>query len=82
MSAASEVHLEIPAVLEPIDDENNDYIVNPGELFVGRYVLGKVLGHGSFGQVLKAFDTVRNEYVAIKIVRSGSPYYEQSLLEV
>eukprot|EP01044_Picomonas_judraskeda_P007950 COSAG03_NODE_882_length_5497_cov_99.987959_1_plen_533_part_00 len=40
------------------DDKNSDYIVRPGDLIGnGRYRLKKVIGSGSFGQVVSAIDT-------------------------
>jgi len=34
------------------DDENHDYIVNPGERWNDRYEIDSLIGKGSFGQVL------------------------------
>lgn len=40
------------------DDEKSDYVVRPGDLIGrGRYRLKKVIGSGSFGQVVSAIDT-------------------------
>ena len=40
------------------DDKNSDYIVKSGDLIGnGRYRLKKVIGSGSFGQVVSAVDT-------------------------
>eukprot|EP01043_Picozoa_sp_COSAG02_P051738 COSAG02_NODE_5484_length_4288_cov_15.095727_2_plen_597_part_00 len=40
------------------DDKNSDYIVKSGDLIGnGRYRLKKVIGSGSFGQVVSAIDT-------------------------
>lgn len=33
------------------DDENHDYIVNPGERWHDRYEIDSLIGKGSFGQV-------------------------------
>jgi len=33
------------------DDENHDYIVNPGERWNDRYEIDSLIGKGSFGQV-------------------------------
>ena len=33
------------------DDENHDYIVRPGEVWLERYTIDCLIGKGSFGQV-------------------------------
>lgn len=64
-------------------DENSDYIVRTGELFNNRYILKKVIGRGSFGQVVHAIDTHdNNTHVAIKIIKNHSSYVDQALSEV
>lgn len=64
------------------DDENYDYIVKNGELFNERYVVSTVIGKGSFGQVVKAYDQEKSEYVAIKIIKSKKPFLQQAKTEI
>ena len=52
------------------DDDNFDYIVTQGEIFYNRYKIKERIGKGSFGQVVRAEDTVDNREVAIKIIKS------------
>ena len=33
------------------DDENHDYIIKPGEVWMDRYQIDSLIGKGSFGQV-------------------------------
>ena len=33
------------------DDDNHDYIVRPGEVWLERYTIDCLIGKGSFGQV-------------------------------
>lgn len=63
-------------------DKNFDYIVRTGEMFNNRYMLEKVIGRGSFGQVVRAYDTRENTHVAIKIIKNNALYVEQALSEV
>lgn len=51
-------------------------------MFNNRYMLEKVIGRGSFGQVVRALDTRDNTHVAIKIIKNNSLYVEQALSEV
>jgi len=64
------------------DDENYDYIVKNGELFNERYIVSTVIGKGSFGQVVKAYDQRKSEYVAIKIIKSKKPFLQQAKTEI
>ncbi|ELT97922.1 hypothetical protein CAPTEDRAFT_112449, partial [Capitella teleta] len=67
---------------EGYDDENHDYIVKPGEKWQDRYEVDSLIGKGSFGQVVKAYDCVDQEYVAIKIIKNKKPFLNQALIEV
>ncbi|XP_063439900.1 dual specificity tyrosine-phosphorylation-regulated kinase 1A-like isoform X4 [Mytilus trossulus] len=64
------------------DDANHDYIVNPGEKWMDRYEIDSLIGKGSFGQVVKAFDHGDQEQVAIKIIKNKKPFLNQAQIEV
>lgn len=64
------------------DDENNDYIISIGEKWMDRYEIQSVIGKGSFGQVVKAYDMLDNDPVAIKIIKNKKPFYNQAQIEV
>ena len=64
------------------DDEYYDYIVKSGEKFLDRYEIDSLIGKGSFGQVVKAFDVEEQEYVAIKIIKNKRPFLQQAQIEV
>ena len=53
-----------------------------GELFNERYEVSTVIGKGSFGQVVKAYDNQRGESVAIKIIKSKKPFLQQAKTEI
>ncbi|XP_022656961.1 serine/threonine-protein kinase minibrain-like [Varroa jacobsoni] len=64
------------------DDENDDYIVSKGQVFVGRYTIDCLIGKGSFGQVVKAYDNEEKKYVAIKIIKNKKAFYNQAQIEI
>eukprot|EP01052_Picozoa_sp_SAG31_P019258 SAG31_NODE_1397_length_8506_cov_13.069585_6_plen_581_part_00 len=65
------------------DDKNWDLIVTHGDMLDSdRYELIKVIGSGSFGQVVKARDRVDNVEVAIKIIKNKPAFYKQAKTEV
>ena len=47
-----------------------------------RYVIIDLLGHGTFGQVVKCRVEKTNQLVAIKVVKNRAAYYSQSLMEI
>lgn len=64
------------------DDENHDYIIRARELFCGRYEIDSLIGKGSFGQVVRAYDHVARCYVAIKIIKNKKAFLDQAQIEV
>ncbi|CAG9822503.1 unnamed protein product [Phaedon cochleariae] len=64
------------------DDDNHDYIVRNGEKFLERYEIDSLIGKGSFGQVVKAFDHDKQCHVAIKIIKNKKPFLNQAQIEV
>ncbi len=53
-----------------------------GEKFLDRYEIDSLIGKGSFGQVVKAFDVEEQEFVAIKIIKNKRPFLQQAQIEV
>ena len=64
------------------DDERGDYIVHQHDHLQYRYEIMEILGQGSFGQVVRARDHKKNEWVAIKIIRNKKRFHTQALVEV
>lgn len=64
------------------DDENHDYILQPGEIFNNRYQIECHIGKGSFGQVAKAYDSAEQQDVAIKIIKNKKPFHDQAQIEI
>jgi len=57
------------------DDENHDYIVNPGERWHDRYEIDSLIGKGSFGQVIWINNVLSDLLIIILVLL----YYHHSL---
>lgn len=75
-------HQSISVFNEGFDDENHDYIIRPGEIFNNRYEIDSLIGKGSFGQVVRAYDHVSHCPVAIKIIKNKKAFHSQAQIEV
>ena len=64
------------------DDEYNNYIIRPGERFSDRYEIESLIGKGSFGQVVKAYDHTGQCHVAIKIIKNRKLFHNQAATEI
>ena len=49
--------------------------------FFFRYEIDSLIGKGSFGQVVKAYDEVEQSQVAIKIIKNKKPFLHQAQIE-
>ncbi|XP_063933642.1 dual specificity tyrosine-phosphorylation-regulated kinase 2-like [Zophobas morio] len=63
------------------DDEDGNYHLYKHDHIGYRYEILEILGKGSFGQVIKAFDHKRLELVALKIIRSKQAFRQQAATE-
>ncbi|XP_014679147.1 PREDICTED: dual specificity tyrosine-phosphorylation-regulated kinase 2-like [Priapulus caudatus] len=64
------------------DDENGSYIHVPHDHVAYRYEVLKVIGKGSFGQVVKAYDHKTHQNVALKMVRNEKRFHRQAAEEI
>lgn len=64
------------------DDENGSYLLVPHDHIAYRYEVLKVIGKGSFGQVVKAIDHKTQEQIALKIVRNEKRFHRQAEEEI
>lgn len=64
------------------DDENDDYIVKEGEVWGNKYAVEKLVGKGSFGQVVRASEISNGQVVAIKIIKNRKSFSEQANIEI
>ncbi|XP_007888657.1 dual specificity tyrosine-phosphorylation-regulated kinase 2-like [Callorhinchus milii] len=64
------------------DDEQGSYLYVPHDHIAYRYEVIKVIGKGSFGQVVKAYDHKLHLYIALKMVRNEKRFHRQAAEEI
>lgn len=64
------------------DNDQGSYIHIPHDHVAYRYEVLKVIGKGSFGQVVKAYDHKTHMHVALKMVRNEKRFHRQAQEEV
>ncbi|CAD5226368.1 unnamed protein product [Bursaphelenchus xylophilus] len=64
------------------DDENGSYHLVPHDHIAYRYEILKIIGKGSFGQVIKAYDHKYQQFVALKLVRNEKRFHRQAEEEI
>jgi len=64
------------------DDDQGSYVLVPHDHIQYRYEILKVIGKGSFGSVIKAYDHKTQVHVALKIIRNEKRFHRQAAEEV
>lgn len=64
------------------DDDQGSYTHIPHDHLAYRYEVLKVIGKGSFGQVVKAYDHKCHLHVALKMVRNEKRFHRQAQEEI
>ncbi|XP_072257423.1 dual specificity tyrosine-phosphorylation-regulated kinase 2 isoform X2 [Pyxicephalus adspersus] len=64
------------------DDDQGSYVQVPHDHIAYRYEVLKVIGKGSFGQVVKAYDHKLHQHVALKMVRNEKRFHRQAAEEI
>ena len=64
------------------DDEHGSYLHVPHDHIAYRYEMLKIIGKGSFGQVIKAYDHKSQQHVALKMVRNEKRFHRQAQEEI
>ena len=64
------------------DDENGSYLHVPHDHVIYRYEVLKMLGKGSFGQVVKVYDHRDRVSIALKMVRNEKRFHRQAQEEI
>ena len=63
------------------DDDRGDYSISMHDHLAYRYEILGIVGKGSFGQVVKAYDHREGRQVAIKIIRNKARFHKQAMVE-
>ncbi|XP_013777857.1 dual specificity tyrosine-phosphorylation-regulated kinase 2-like [Limulus polyphemus] len=64
------------------DDDQGSYLHVPHDHIAYRYEMLKIIGKGSFGQVIKAYDHKDHQQVALKMVRNEKRFHRQAQEEI
>ncbi|EDN05546.1 protein kinase [Histoplasma capsulatum] len=67
---------------QKVDDDDGHYIVTPNTDLTERYSIIKLLGQGTFGKVVEAYDRQKRIRCAVKIIRAVQKYREASRIEL
>ncbi|PCH01414.1 Hypothetical protein PENO1_043370 [Penicillium occitanis (nom. inval.)] len=67
---------------EKVDDDDGHYIVQTDTPLTDRYSIIRLLGQGTFGKVVEAYDKQRKVRCAVKIIRSVQKYRDASKIEL
>ena len=65
-----------------VDDDDGHYIITPNTVMTDRYDIIKLLGQGTFGKVVEAYDKRKKSRCAVKIIRSVQKYRDASRIEL
>lgn len=67
---------------QKVDDDDGHYVIEEGMPLTERYDIVKMLGQGTFGKVVEAYDKRRKTRCAVKIIRSVQKYRDASRIEL
>ena len=67
---------------QKVDEEDGHYNVQPNSVMTDRYDIIKLLGQGTFGKVVEAYDKRKKTKCAVKIIRSVQKYRDASRIEL
>ncbi|MCJ1250374.1 dual specificity protein kinase kns1 [Trapelia coarctata] len=67
---------------QKVDDDDGHFIVVENTDLTERYQVSKLLGQGTFGKVVEAYDKRKRTKCAIKIIRSVQKYRDASRIEL
>ena len=65
-----------------VDDDDGHYIVQHNTVMTERYDILRLLGQGTFGKVVEAYDKKKRSNCAVKIIRSVQKYRDASRIEL
>lgn len=66
----------------PCHDKDGHFIIELNTLFANRFIILQLLGQGTFGKVVKCYDKLNRQHVAIKIIRNIPKYRDAAKIEL
>ncbi|KAG8896229.1 dual specificity protein kinase kns1 [Tulasnella sp. 403] len=83
-SQASQASTQLQPASPVYDDKEGYYIINDNDVIGNppRYRIIRLLGQGTFGKVVEAYDSVNRRRVAVKIIRAIPKYRDASKIEI
>lgn len=66
----------------PCLDKDGHFIIELNSLLANRFMIIRLLGQGTFGKVVKCYDKINRDYVAIKIIRNIPKYRDAAKIEL
>jgi dual-specificity kinase len=82
--ASVRLHQQQPQLPPSCDDKEGHYIITPNDIIGNppRYRIIRLLGQGTFGKVVEAYDQQNHTRVAVKIIRAIQKYRDASKIEI
>jgi len=75
----------IPVANDNWDNENSDLILYAGdEIWMNekQYRVDSILGHGTFGQVVRCICCQTGNHIALKVIKNQPAYFHQARMEI
>ncbi|CAH8555555.1 unnamed protein product [Schistosoma turkestanicum] len=66
----------------PLPHHHPHGLVRIGDVWCNRYKILALIGKGTFGQVVRAFDELTGEEVAIKVIKNKRSFVQQAEVEI
>jgi dual-specificity kinase len=64
------------------DQDDGHLIIVPKTCLNERYIIIEIIGQGTFGKVVEAYDKTTKQFVAVKIIKAIQKYTDAAKLEI